>query len=163
LLRARGLATRADAEGVLLYVELGEAELELARGRTGAARSIATHVVQKARASGASYAEIEALVFLAGLELGARNVRAAKSVIETTIARAEEIGANHERGQALLYQVELRLVTGEESEGQRPLVEILDEVAALFSDMGAEADLAKARKLRARVVRRARRPCIRSG
>lgn len=163
LAEARALLQRAESHDFLLYADLGEAELALARGDVETARTRAADVLMKSRDMGVPFEEVEALLFIGSLELDAGDLAAARSAIETSIAKASEVGSAHDRalGLVLLADLESRSEGVPRSEGVRgessSALQTITEACELLHRCGATVDLARARRLRTKITRRTAR------
>jgi len=143
--RGLRLLRRVGAQGLLSEARLQLAELRLAQGQARKAQRECLRALGQAKAVEARLLEArgERLLGLAQAALG--KSEAAWVHLRTSVALSRRIGADHEEARSLIGLARLSLDTAAPSRLQTHRA--LWRAAAIFSQMGAQSDLAEARQL----------------
>lgn len=134
---------KAGARGLLVDAQLQESELQLATAKTNLALASCQRAVQTARALGIRPLEARGLHILGRINLALGNYEKAEANLQSSITLAERLNAGYEKGLAVFYLGKLYSTRRQEKELDRRCQQTLKQAKAIFTRLGARADLAQ--------------------
>ncbi len=144
LRHGRALLKKANAGGLLMEVQVQQAELELEQGQIERAMRTCSLALEQTRQTGAKLLEARALRVMGRISLARGRRSQAESQLLESAVLAETLKADHERALSLLCLAEFYAADTKSLDSLRRGRAFLRKAITLFRRIGATRDLSRA-------------------